>query len=104
MRYRYAASLVLCLSCLSVAAEAVDTLQFERIQHGMSEAEVRQHLGAPGKVYVDPSTAATEPKSRAQDIEQKRRHMYFYPGKAQMMDTLITFEDGKVVDKTQVAR
>ena len=35
---------------------------------------------------------------------EKRRYSYYYPGTAQMRDTLITFEDGVVVDTGTTTR
>lgn len=105
MRSRVWVMLLLCYwPWLSLASEPVDTTQFGNIKNGMLEAEVVRRLGEPEKIYEEPSTFIKVPTPRGVEIRERRRSSYFYPGNSQIMDALITFEGGRVVDKVKIAR
>ena len=78
-------------------SEPVATSQLSLISNGMSEAEVIQRLGPPGMIAEQPRMQVRIPTPNGVEFREKRRYTYYYPGTSQVMDMLITFEDGVVV-------
>jgi len=88
---------VLTLTGCAYLFKPVDTSQLTLVSNGMSEAEVIQHLGPPGIIAEQPRMQVRVPTPNGVEFREKRRYTYYYPGTSQVVDTLITFEDGVVV-------
>jgi hypothetical protein len=93
---------VLALLCLfpCLAAAVVDPTALGRIQHGMSEHDVLQHLGAPDAIH-DAKPLIRVRKSRDGHVEGFtviRRVLWGYAGDQQTLPAMIEFENGHVVN------
>jgi hypothetical protein len=88
----------LTLTCCARRSEPIDTRQPALIHPGMTEAEVVQHLGPPVLITEQPSAYVQIPTPTGIEFREKRRYMYYYLGPSQDLDTLITLEDGVVIN------
>lgn len=103
MRHRHYLLLCLLLGALTgpactrapvpVAPSPVDLIRL-----GMSEAEVVARLGPPGLITEQPRALVQVPTPTGNELREKRRATWYYPGASESLDRLITFEDGVVVD------
>ena len=75
-----------------------DISQPNLIRPGMTEAEVVQLLGPPELITEQPSTRVQVPTPTGIEFREKRRYTYYYLGSSQNLDTLITLEDGVVIN------
>src|SRR5262245_51556016 len=103
MRYRRYLLLALVLGTLTLTCCArpsvpIDTRQPDLIHSGMTEAEVIQRLGPPVLITEQPSTRVQVPTPTGIEFRDKRRYTYYYLGPSQELDTLITLEDGVVIN------
>ena len=104
MRYYCSSSIILllivCGYSLSVqATETDDMVEFGRIRHGMTEAEVVQRLGPPAQVYVEPPTFLAVHNDRSVEFQRMSRYLFYYPGNTKVLALYIQFENGVVVGK-----
>jgi len=88
----------LTLPCCARHSEPIDTRQTDLIHPGMTEAEVVQLLGPPVLITEQPSSRMQVPTPTGIEFREKRRYTYYYLGPSQDLDTLITLEDGVVVN------
>ena len=88
----------LTLTCCAHHSEPIDMRQPALIHSGMTEAEVVQRLGPPVLITEQPPTHVQVPTPTGIEFREKRRYMYYYLGPSQDLDTLITLEDGVVIN------
>jgi len=74
------------------------------IRPGMTEAEIVQLLGPPVLVTEQPAARVSVPTPTGIAFHEKRRYTYYYLGPSQDLDTLITLEDGVVINTGKGAR
>lgn len=80
----------------------VDTRQFGMLSLGSSERNVLEKLGEPGEVVQDAQTfVRVRRPGGGVELREKRRYAWVYPGNNQIMDTILTFEDGELVHKVK---
>ncbi len=93
------------LLALNGLAEAgmVDTVQYGQIQLGMKESEVRERLGKPDRIQ---ETERTIYRKGIQRVAKRKRLIYegVNPASGQKIVTVISIENGKVVDKKRSYR
>ena len=94
----------LTLTCCARRSEPIDTRQPALIHLGMTEAEVVQRLGPPVLITEQPSAPVQVPTPTGIEFREKRRYTYYYLGPSQDLDTLITLEDGVVINTGQGTR
>jgi len=87
----------------SAKAGMVDTVQYGQIQLGMKESEVRERLGKPDRIQE------TERRIYRKGIHRvvKRKRLIYEgvnPASGQKIVTVISIENGKVVDKKRSYR
>ena len=87
----------LTLTCCTRHSEPIDSRQPALIHPGMTEAEVVQRLGPPVLITEQPSSRVQVPTPAGIEFREKRRYTYYYLGPSQELDTLITLEDGVVI-------
>jgi hypothetical protein len=104
MRDRHSLLLVLALGaltltgCARAAAPSATSPPPNQIRPGMTEAEIIQLLGPPVLVTEQPAERVSVPGSTGVESREKRRYTYYYLGPSQDLDTLITLEDGIVIN------
>ena len=94
----------LILTCCARRSEPIDTRQPALIHPGMTEAEVVQRLGPPVLITEQPSAPVQVPTPTGIEFREKRRYTYYYLGPSQELDTLITLEDGVVINRDKGTR
>jgi hypothetical protein len=103
MRERQYLLLVLVLGALTLTgcarpAAPSATSPPNPIRPGMTEAEIVQLLGPPVLVTEQPAARVPVPTPTGIEFREKRRYTYYYLGPSQDLDTLITLEDGVVIN------
>jgi len=113
MRDRRYLLLTLLLGTLTLAgcarpSKPIDTRQpaliHALIHPGMAEAEVVERLGPPVLITEQPSTRVQVPTPTGLEFRDKRRYTYYYLGPSEDLDTVITLEDGVVINTRQGPR
>jgi hypothetical protein len=94
----------LTLTCCARPSKPIDIRQPDLIHPGMTEAEVVQRLGPPVLITEQPSTRVQVLTPTGLEFHEKRRYTYYYLGPSEDLDTLITLEDGVVINTRQGKR
>jgi hypothetical protein len=94
----------LILTCCAHRSEPIDTRLPALIHPGLTEAEVVQRLGPPVLITEQPSARVQVPTPTGIEFREKRRYTYYYLGPSQELDTLITLEDGVVINRDKGTR
>ena len=69
---------------------------------GMSEAEVVRRLGPPDHVVEDARTFVLVRYSSGRiELREQRRAAWVYAGDSQTLKTVLTFENGRMVNKAK---
>lgn len=71
------------------------------VRPGMTEAEIVQLLGPPVLVTEQPAARVSVSTPTGIAFHEKRRYTYYYLGPSQDLDTLITLEDGVVINTSK---
>ena len=94
----------LTLTCCARRSAPSDTRESPLIHPGMTEAEVVQRLGPPVLITEQPPAPVQVPTATGIEFREKRRYTFYYLGSSQELDTLITLEDGVVINMGQGTR
>jgi hypothetical protein len=87
---------------LVASAEPVDTRQFGFIKVGMSEREVLQRLGKPDDTVVTGRSFVPVAGPGRRELVEVKKYAHVWFGNGQIMDTVIRFENGVVVQADKV--
>jgi hypothetical protein len=92
------------LTCCAHRSEPMAPSPPALIHPGMTEAEVIQRLGPPVLITEQPSAPVQVSTPKGIEFREKRRYTYYYLGPSQELETLITLEDGVVIQTGKETR
>lgn len=92
---------ILGMFCSIMVAEAasVDSRVFGLLPLGISAEEVRQRLGPPDKMMLQPKRMQGTTHRGQVALHEVERVVWFYSGEGRLMDTFLTLENGILVAK-----